>query len=132
MPIKNIKPQHFFISYEVYPFHLLVSINEPINKVYAALKPRLPEATLNSFIETFPQANTYKAFTAMADTGQTVIYIPNFSFTPEAYGTLSHEIFHAVEFLFNRIELQHSIHTSSEAWAYMIGYITKKVFDKLK
>lgn len=67
----------------------------------------------------------------MLDGNQSVIRLPSKPKTPEDYGYLAHEIFHAVEFLFERIRLPHSI-DSGEAYAYLIGYITTEIYKKIK
>lgn len=41
---------------------------------------------------------------------------------------ISHEAFHAVEYLFNNIGLPHS-ETSSEAWSYMLQYIVTQLYE---
>lgn len=42
---------------------------------------------------------------------------------------LSHEAFHATEFLFDRIGIKHSL-KCGEAYAYMIWFIVKEVIDE--
>lgn len=47
------------------------------------------------------------------------------------YGTLQHEIFHYVEFFFKHIGMPHHTKYSSEAYAYLIGYLTKQIYNRL-
>lgn len=50
------------------------------------------------------------------------------------YGTLAHEIFHTVEYLFEIIGIEHHPKTS-EAWTYMVQFVTTEIYkglDKLK
>lgn len=51
--------------------------------------------------------------------------------TPDDKGFLAHEIFHAVEFLFEKIRLPHTTN-SGEAYAYLIGYITTEIYKNIK
>lgn len=43
---------------------------------------------------------------------------------------IAHEIFHAVEYHFEKIGLPHS-ESSSEAWAYYIQFLTKEILENL-
>lgn len=49
----------------------------------------------------------------------------------EDYGTLAHEVFHCVDFLMTDIGVPLT-KESNEAYAYLIGYITKKVHELIK
>jgi hypothetical protein len=62
--------------------------------------------------------------------GQTIIRIPKKPETPQEIGTLSHEIFHGVDFIFRRIGISLS-DNSNEAYAYLIGYVTEQFFNKI-
>jgi hypothetical protein len=46
-------------------------------------------------------------------------------------GVVAHEVFHAVEFLFEIIGIKHC-DESSEAWAYMIEYLTNEIYKLIK
>ena len=48
------------------------------------------------------------------------------------YGTLSHEIFHYATGLMWKIGMELVIEKSDEAYAYLVGYITEKVFDMIR
>lgn len=62
--------------------------------------------------------------------GTTIIYIPQIPSCPEQFGTLSHEIFHAVSYVMKDkgIDLTDS---SEEAYAYTIGFVTRKLSEYL-
>lgn len=54
----------------------------------------------------------------------------DFPATCKDYNTLSHEIFHAVELLMIRIGASLD-ESSSECYAYPIGYLTEKIFQQI-
>ena len=64
---------------------------------------------------------------AYLNSGQTALWI----FNTEDKGTLAHEIFHVVCYIMEKVGII-LCHESDEAYAYLIGYITKKVYDILK
>ena len=63
------------------------------------------------------------------DTNQTVIRLDEIPGTCADYGTLQHEIFHAVDQIFRRIGMNLS-EDSDEAYAYMIGYLTQEIYKR--
>ena len=60
-----------------------------------------------------------------------LIRMPSIPFTPKEYSTLQHEICHFVFSILDYIGVQLEIHKSEEAYTYLIGYITEKVYDKI-
>ena len=117
---------HFVINYEVYPFDLLVSINEDWDTIEKFLKRKLP-AELHSGIE---EGHTVGR-TTMYENQSTFIRINQSADPPADFlSTIQHEVFHAVDFLMERIgcELTRS---SDEAYAYMIQHITRKIYEKI-
>ena len=63
---------------------------------------------------------------ALTGSGQVVLWLPN----PKDKATLAHEIFHIACFIMEKVGIR-LCHDSDEAYAYLIGYITKKVDDIL-
>ena len=60
--------------------------------------------------------------------GTTIIYIPQKPSCSEDFGTISHEIFHAVSYVMKDkgIDLTDS---SEEVYAYTIGFVTRKLTE---
>lgn len=58
-----------------------------------------------------------------------IVWMPRLPQTAAELGTLSHEIFHAVQALMINIGASLS-DDSEEAYAYLIGYLTKKVLEE--
>ena len=67
----------------------------------------------------------------MLETGQTVVRMPVVPVYARTRGILAHEIFHAVEFILNRIGVRHHVRKSGEAYAYLIGYLTEQCYYEL-
>ena len=68
----------------------------------------------------------------MLGSGATVIRLGIRKERYKFFSTLAHEIFHAVEFLFDRVGIKHDIDKSSEAYAYQIDYLTYQIYNKIK
>lgn len=64
------------------------------------------------------------------EAGYTIIRFKKKPTTCEEFGTVSHEIFHAVDFIFQRIGVSLCLQ-SGESYAYLIGYITEQFYSKL-
>ncbi|WP_080057182.1 hypothetical protein [Spirosoma aerolatum] len=120
---------NFIISYGVYPFDLMVSIGEDTETV----KKRLSKTNLSRL--DIEQTDVYeivgKGRTVMFSNGATLLRLPHLPETPFEFGVLSHEIFHCVHFLFEKIGIKLSM-DSDEAFAYMVGYITSEIFHRAK
>lgn len=57
-----------------------------------------------------------------------VIRLLNYPETPEDFGILVHEIFHCVSMILRDLGFKLK-DASDEAYAYLIGYLTKKVYE---
>lgn len=130
--LKN-KPRYFVIKNDVYPFDIIVSINQTDKQFVSTMANKLPPKILDE-LKTDPTivefAPTTLARTMMFTSGQMAMRFTQIPSTSEELGAAAHEIFHCVEFLFRHINLPLT-DSSSEAYAYMIGYITKKFYEKL-
>ena len=118
-PIKEFQ----IIYYVVYPFHLAISYHHSFNELEKALQNVLPEDVWYQIKEF---ENTEVGKTIMFTSGQTCIW-----FKETTYSTISHEIFHAIDFLMRRIGCKLTP-SSDDAYAYLIGYITTEIYKNLK
>lgn len=108
------------IYYRVYPFELIVSTQSKKNFL-ELLKDNLPDeehSELNLF------DGHYDARTVMFSGGQTAIH-----FNKYKDSSISHEVFHAVHFLMDRLNCNLTM-DSCEAYAYLIQYITDEIYNK--
>lgn len=110
--------KHKTIPYHIYPFEVLVIINPSSHEeVSSLLKEVLPEDVLNEITID----GTYKARTTLLSSNQTVII-----FNDTNPSIIVHEVFHAISFLFERIELKLS-YKSNEAYAYAMQYLFEQI-----
>ena len=65
------------------------------------------------------------------DNNAMLLRLREYPTTPEDYGIIAHEVFHVVELLFERVGMPLA-DSSSEAYAYLIGYVTQEIFKQLK
>jgi hypothetical protein len=74
---------------------------------------------------------TKKARTVLLSNNAVCIRLKQFDHTPNCHGTLAHEIFHAIEFVFYNVGIKLR-RSSDEAYAYCIGYLTEKIYEALE
>ena len=122
---KLISPQLFYINLEIYPFSVLFSINQKDS----TLKKALSNLDYN---EIDPIFENCKGKAIVLQNGNVIIRLVEMSSLPQDIGDLSHEIFHACCFVMSRVGISFDMETSDEAYAYLIGFITKKVFQNIK
>ena len=78
-----------------------------------------------------PESSTTGRF-ALFENGNSIIRLINYPSTPEGYGTLAHEIFHAVTFIMDDIGGSFALGSSDESYAYLVGYVTKIIYGMLE
>jgi hypothetical protein len=124
---------NFIISLQIYPYDIWFSIGESNAKFVTSLADRLTDEQLidlkDDIISTWRPTLRGRTYHSLIG-GQTIIRLPKRPRTAVELGTLSHEIFHACEFICRRIGLQLN-EGSDEAYAYMIGYVTEKFWERM-
>lgn len=117
---------NFIIPYHIYPFDLMVSIGETDAELKKALKEYGTE-----WLDDYSYEDKVEGRFVMNKKHQSLLRVPRKPTNPQDKGVLAHEIFHAVEFVLDRIGLPHTLETG-EAYAYLIDYITTEIYKKLK
>ena len=105
----------------------MVSFGETDEQVVAHLKKYGIDTTDNSDWQ-FEQNGQGRC--TMFKDNQILIRTLKYPTTNIEYGCLQHEIFHAVHFLMRRLRIKLKIN-SGEAYAYLIGYLTKEIYNKI-
>ena len=105
----------------------MFSFNESDEKVVEHLKKYGIDTTDNS---KWKFEENGKGRCIIFETGQTLVRLLNYPITNEDYSFLQHEIFHAVHFIMRRINTKLKVN-SCEPFAYLIGYLTKEVYNKI-
>lgn len=118
------KHLNFIIPLVVYPYDIMVSIGETDKQL---------EKELLKFGISWD--NKFKCSgagrTVMTDNNQTIVRLGWWPESNKDLGTLQHEIFHAVSLIFDEIGMPLMVCTSCEAYAYLIGYLTEQIYDRL-
>lgn len=122
------KSINFIVPLVVYPFDVMVSISESDESLFAKLKKKGVDITDTSLSV---YSDTHRGRTILFKGNQSLIRMYELRDTPEWYGNLAHEIFHAAEFIMERIGMKLTTE-SDEAYAYLIGYLTKEIYSKIK
>ena len=115
---------NFIVKNEIYPFDVMFSFGESdINLKKRFKKFGVSEGSLFEHSLKLGQCTQFK-------NGQVLVRMPNIPKTPKDYNTLQHEIFHATTNIMNHIGSKLD-EESEEPWAYFIGFLTQKVYEKL-
>lgn len=122
-----MKPSFFIIPLVVYPFDLAVSINQSNDDIEKSLNKYSIDYT---DVNVRSESSTRKGRTIIFKGNQTLIRMFEFKKDSIHYGYLAHEIFHAAEFIMERIGMK-LCSKSDEAYAYLIQYITQEIHKKL-
>lgn len=62
---------------------------------------------------------------------QTAVRLNYYPSTAKDFGLVQHEIFHCIEFILDSIGMKLT-YSSDEAYAYLIQYLTEKIYELLK
>lgn len=132
--MKKIKPINKIIPLIIYPFDVMISINEDYDQFAEAVMKRWDRGILEDFKKKeliLPKGGVGITALFTSESHRTcMIKIGDFSKDPESYDTLAHEIFHATEFVLRTCGMKVT-KDSHEAYAYLIGYITREIYKVL-
>ena len=128
MKTPQIKKQIFRVNHGTYPFDVLICIG---------IKHKDVVNYLNKYTEVTEEESEALVMNGngravMLEGGQTILQLNNDVNAIDFYATLAHEVFHVVEFLFQRIGIKHDYETSGEAFAYQIQYIIGSILEKIR
>lgn len=121
------KKHNFIIPLVIYPFDVMVSIGQSDKELYPILKKFGVDTEDDNLLT---HSNTQRGRTILFKGNQTLIRMYESKTTPVWFGNLAHEIFHAVEFILERAGMKLTL-DSDEAYAYLIGYLTRKIHEQL-
>lgn len=124
------KSYYFIITLDIYPFDIMVSVEEKDKVLLERLKG-LSVSTDEEFGDAEFLDEMTNARSIMFSSGQTVIRLknrPKYEMIP----IISHEAFHATTFIMERIGMELKNQVSDEAYAYLLAYIVKEICTKMK
>lgn len=118
--------KHFFIDHGTFPFDIAVFIGYEYEKMLEKLE-KLTDLTEEEKIALEMEG---LGRTVMLSGNRTVLQLKNITCPVKFHGIVNHEIFHAVEFLFDRIGIPHDPSTTSESYAYQIQHLTERFYEE--
>lgn len=122
-------PSVFAVQHAGYPYAVVIAIavtDERLRRELEATGATLSAEDVDSLKFTDHEGGR----ASLLDDGTAVIRLRSWAATPRAFGILAHELFHAVEMLFDFLKMRLS-DDSAEAYAYAIGHVTEKVIAEL-
>lgn len=121
------KSTNFIIRLNIYPFDIMVSINESNRK----LKQTLIESGINITNEInkiLIQKKSNDGLYIMFDSNQSLIRLKNWPQSPKDFNTICHEALHATTFILDKVGIPFDLNKNDEAYAYLLGYITEQIY----
>ena len=119
----------FRLPLGIYPFDVLVHFGTNKKPMWEALGEYISKEDLD-YAKNLNWNVVGKSI--MLPGRQQILYIHNLDMNPNTMGYLAHEVFHVAHFIMEKIGMGKLTRNNDEAYAYLIGYITEKIHDKLK
>lgn len=117
-----MKKSFTVIPLVIYPFDVYISINQTDDELIESMDGQ----DMTDSDGLFNLSETTSARCVMLPSNLTVI---RYKINKQIHHDhIAHEIFHAVTFIMERIGMELVIMKSDEAYAYLIGYLTKEVY----
>lgn len=111
----------------LYPYEILFSLGETDKELLKLLKKHgINDIDTDSCHLEEDEA----AKCIMFNNNKVLIRLLEFPVKPAAFGILQHEIFHAVDFVLRKVGVKLT-DDSCEAYSYLIGYVTEKLYSKI-
>ena len=126
-----MKGKNFIIPLGTYPFDVMVSIDEADDQLKKLLKKlNVPQDYIDGIQ---PMVESVRGRHILLENNQTIIRLKIAGRDKyEVIGNISHEVFHAVTVLFDRIGMRFCLESSDEAYAYAVQYLMTAICRELK
>lgn len=124
---------NFIIKLEVYPFEIMFSLGDSDKKLKNILRKKLTKeafayAYKDDFLLGFNKNSEQAGHTLfLGKHSQTIVRLGK----KPSRGVVAHEIFHAIMMIMNNLKMPLCF-KNDEAYAYLIGYVTDKFYEKIK
>lgn len=121
----------FSIPLVIYPLSVVVSMGETDAELLKALKKEWPHKPAHEIEESQLFDNgPWDGMLVTFANNEIVLRLKRKPKTCADYGSLAHEIFHAVDMVMLRVGMK--LHpNSNEAYAYLTSYLTTEIYKKL-
>lgn len=122
---------HFIISLDIYPFDVLVSIDQTDEQLFTVLKKYgITDKDDIKLIIDLP--DTCRGRCIMFKSNQTVIRLKRQPKKHIMIGVIAHECFHATDFILGKIGMRLETFVSDEAYSYLQQYLVETISLKMK
>jgi len=127
-----MKGKYFIIKLGIYPFDVMVSVDETDDVLVERMITRFgnTKEACGGMINMPPRVIGRTSM--LWPTNHTVIRLKTGGCKNELAGCIAHEVFHATTFIMRRVGMKLKLDVSDEAYAYLIGFLTKEIHTKLK
>ena len=126
---KHKKGQFFIIPLEVYPFDILVSIDENDSTLVKRLIKH--GITKDDFEHILDSPLQILGRCILFESNQLLIRLNTQKNKIDFISTVVHESFHAATFMLSRAGVKFQITVSDEAYAYLLDYIVKEILKRI-
>jgi len=120
---------YFTVNLQIYPFDVIFSFDQSDQDMLKCVKKHVYKS--DDLKPLMDMGETIKGRCVMLQSNITVIRIKTTENKAHNASIIAHEIFHAVTFILDKIGMPLGITISDEAYAYLIQYLTKKVYEKI-
>jgi hypothetical protein len=119
----------FVVHHGGYPFDVLVAVGVTDDQLLKRLASFVGDVE-SSDRELLKMTPMMAGRAARMKDGRTVIRLKRWNGSPEDYGHLAHEVFHAVDFLFRLLGIKLTPQTD-EVYAYAIAHLSSEILKRL-
>lgn len=127
MPSSKLKSKLFIIHAGTYPYDIVCFFGDDKKPLLQKIKYSL---TASEYVEV-ADATIKHGRVYIFQSGVSLLWLPKVPKTIEELGHLNHEIFHAVDEILRRIGIELT-GSSCEAYAYLLEYVSVKIWSELK
>lgn len=124
-----INYKSFIIKCEVYPFDIMVYFGKSKKPLLKQLKSFVNVS--KDEISEIKHHPLKPGTTFTLSGGQTVLYMPLIPSSTVDFAVLQHEIFHCVDHIMQKVGINYEPEGENEAYAYLIQYVTQKIYDAI-
>ncbi len=121
---------NFIIKMDIYPFDIMISIAQTDSQL-GRLLDKYHLSVEDILLCKYTNDNCVARAAMFNTNNASIIRLRHLPKTPEDYGTLAHEVFHAATFIMDRIGVELKVLVSDEAYAYLIGFITRSIYKEI-
>lgn len=114
-----------------YPFHCMVMLGATAPDLFAHMKKHYTTKLTASDVQRINTHLKGMGYTGRLDCGGFVLWLRDYPRTPHDFGVLAHETFHLADMILRNVGMTLS-DDSDEAWAYLIDYLTVRIYTTFR